>query len=40
MTAWHENGQKAGEGTYKNGKKVGLWIEWDENGEEVVRETH
>ena len=28
----HENGQKLGEGGYKDGKHEGLWTEWYENG--------
>lgn len=32
MTRWHENGQKQQEGNYKNGKKDGLWTEWDNDG--------
>jgi len=34
--SWYENGQKAGEGTYKEGKKVGLWRTWDEHGQNVI----
>ncbi|MEO1981939.1 MAG: hypothetical protein ABGZ24_15585, partial [Fuerstiella sp.] len=30
--SWHENGQKEGEGNYKDGKRVGLHAEWYENG--------
>ena len=29
----HENGQKKGEGAYKDGKKDGLWLEWYLNGQ-------
>ena len=29
----HENGQKLGEGGYKDGKQDGLWTEWHENGQ-------
>ncbi|RUS68108.1 hypothetical protein CUZ56_00593 [Saezia sanguinis] len=30
--ALHENGQKASEGHYQNGKQQGLWTRWDKNG--------
>ncbi len=30
---WHANGQKAEEGEYKDGKKVGRWTEWYENAQ-------
>ena len=30
---WYENGQKISEGTYKNGRKDGLWTRWYENGQ-------
>ena len=29
----YENGQKHFEGTYKDGRRDGLWIEWWENGQ-------
>ena len=29
----NENGQKKGEGAYKDGKKDGLWLEWYLNGQ-------
>lgn len=32
QTKWHENGQKANEGTYERGKINGLWTWWHENG--------
>ena len=31
----HENGQKKGEGAYKDGKKDGLWLEWYSNGQKM-----
>ena len=34
QTAWHENGQKAGEGTYKDGEEVSMKY-WNSKGEEV-----
>ena len=34
QTGWHENGQKAGEGTYKDGEKVSMKY-WNSKGEEV-----
>ena len=33
MTEWHENGQKSGVGTYKDGKPCGIWTKWYENGQ-------
>ena len=27
-------------GTYKNGKKDGLWTDWDENGKKLKEETY
>ena len=30
---FHKNGQKAGEGNFKDGKKNGLWTTWHENGQ-------
>jgi antitoxin component YwqK of YwqJK toxin-antitoxin module len=37
-TVWYENGQKSFEGSYKNGKKNGLFKEWNERGE-LISET-
>jgi len=34
-TSWHENGQKAEEGEYKDGKRVGDWMYWRENGKKL-----
>ena len=31
-TKWHENGKKAEEATFKNGKMEGLFTKWDEEG--------
>ena len=39
-TYWHDNGQKAGEGPYKQGFKQGLWVYWDHNGNELSRVQH
>ena len=36
---WHENGQKAFEGTYKDGKPDGIWTTWDEDGNNVQKAT-
>jgi antitoxin component YwqK of YwqJK toxin-antitoxin module len=33
FTFWYENGQKRGEGTFKDGEKDGLWTGWYENGQ-------
>ena len=33
FTFWYENGQKEGEGTFKDGEKDGLWTGWYENGQ-------
>ena len=30
---YHENGQKEGEGTFKDGKREGKWSGWYENGQ-------
>lgn len=30
---WHKNGQKASEGSYKNGLESGSWMVWNEEGE-------
>ena len=30
---YYRNGQKKGEGTYKDGKENGLWTKWYENGQ-------
>ena len=30
---YHENGQKEGEGTFKDGKRKGKWSGWYENGQ-------
>ena len=30
---YHEKGQKEFEGSYKDGKKEGLWTYWNENGQ-------
>jgi antitoxin component YwqK of YwqJK toxin-antitoxin module len=32
---WHENGQLAGRGVLKAGKRHGLWTTWDENGNKI-----
>ena len=37
---WFENGQKWGEGNYKDGKKDGFWTEWFENGENIFEENY
>ena len=36
---YHEYGQKEREGTYKYGKKNGLWTYWDENGKKLEEGT-
>ncbi len=38
-TKWHENGQKANEGTYEHGKINGLWTWWFENGQKEQAST-
>ena len=30
---FHKNGQKKGEGNFKDGKRDGLWTEWHKNGQ-------
>ena len=32
FTSWHENGQKEGEVTYKDGGKDGKWTYYNEDG--------
>jgi antitoxin component YwqK of YwqJK toxin-antitoxin module len=34
------NGQKRGEGNYKDGKRDGFWTFWDENGNITKTETY
>lgn len=34
---WHENGQKSSESTCKNSVPVGVWSNWDEEGESLRR---
>jgi|TARA_B100000959_G_scaffold265831_1_gene307711 antitoxin component YwqK of YwqJK toxin-antitoxin module len=31
-TSWYDNGQKKAEGTYNNGKQVGKWTYYKEDG--------
>ena len=33
---WYDNGQKKYQGEYKNGKKDGKWLEWDQDNKLVV----
>ena len=35
----YENGQKKGEGTFKDGKREGLFVYWHENGQKSQEET-
>jgi len=35
-TAWHDNGQKEGEGEFKKGKSEGLWTIWHKNGRKAL----
>jgi antitoxin component YwqK of YwqJK toxin-antitoxin module len=37
---FHENGEKAAEGAYQNGKKVGLWHGWHPGGQDRFIETY
>ena len=37
---YYENGQKEKEGTYKDGKKDGLWTYWNENGQKKSEVTY
>ena len=37
---WHENGQKRGEGTFKDGKVNGLRTNWHENGQKWAEGTY
>ena len=38
--AFHSNGQKREERTYKDGKKEGLWTKWWENGQKWSERTY
>ena len=33
--AWHPNGQKMGEGNYKDGKLNGISLQWNSNGQKI-----
>ena len=35
---WHENGQKAVEANYKDGKEEGLETQWHENGQKLAEQ--
>ena len=35
MIGYHENGQKELEQTFKDGKRIGLWTFWYENGKKM-----
>ena len=35
-TSWFASGQKRQEGTYREGLKIGVWTEWDEQGHATV----
>ena len=35
---WHSNGTVQATGQYENDKQVGLWIEYDREGNEIHRE--
>ena len=37
---YYRNGQKKGEGTYKDGKENGLWTKWYENGQKRKETTY
>ena len=37
---YYSNGQKKHEGTYKDGKKDGLWTTWDDNGQKWYEKTY
>ena len=39
FTGWHENGEKQGEGTFKDGKPDGLSAMWHENGQKAFEAT-
>ena len=39
-TAWHDNGQKKSEESYKNGKIDGLSVSWYDNGQMKMIETY
>jgi len=40
VTYWYKTGKKKYEGTYKNGKKDGLWTFWYVNGKKEKEETY
>jgi len=39
-TEYYDNGEKELEGNYKDGKKEGLWTDWDEEGKVTKTETY
>ena len=39
MVSLHKNGKKAVEGQYENGKRVGLWVSFDEVGAKIEEVT-
>ena len=39
-TAWHDNGQRTREVTYKNGKRDGLFRTWLANGRKEIESTY
>ena len=39
ITEWHENGQKRGEATIKDGKYDGVMVAWHENGQKATEVT-
>ena len=40
MTGWYDNGQKSGEGTFKDGKEDGLVTGWYDTGEKKWEVTY
>jgi hypothetical protein len=39
FTEFHENGKKKTEGTFRKGKKSGLWVSYDQDGKEINRKS-
>ena len=37
---WYSNGEKATNGYFENGKPVGIWAWWDENGTLINKENY
>jgi antitoxin component YwqK of YwqJK toxin-antitoxin module len=36
QTAWYDNGQKKGEGEYRDDVQMPGWKDWDETGQPII----